>query len=423
MQSRVYIEPHRIDGDTLEVSACFESGRTPGRVHRLWWRLPAALRYAVTPWADPFAIAFLFPMMEDGSDVLIEGRVSPSLLENLETYMAIWQAWEPSLYKQVLIRATEEIEAPPPAVPGETIMPFSCGVDSSYTALRHHRQLVGRRNRRIGAAIVMNGFDIWLDQPNAADMFKGVLKRAQAMLGSLSIPCIPMTSNYHELPTIWGHGFGTHLVSGLRLLGARFDAALFPNDEPYAIPITPWGSTPLTNPLLSSRHFAVIDDGAESSRIDKIELIKSWPEALQNLRVCYENPGNHANCCRCEKCIRSILAFRLAGVVLPPAFKRDVTNRQIRRVRISRELNLDLWNELLRAAGQRGLTREPWVRAMRSAKRRCHRRWWFDSLKRPFIPLRNRIRKLFRGSPLSRSELASAAAASAQKPGNADFKD
>jgi len=114
------------------------------------------------------------------------------------------------------------------------------------------------------------------------------------------------------------------------------------------------------------------------------------------LRVCYENPGNHANCCRCEKCVRSILAFRLAGVPLPPAFERDVTNRQIRRVRLSRELNLDLWNELLRTAEQRGLTREPWVRAMRSTERRCHRRWWLDSLKRPFIPLRNRIRKLFR---------------------------
>jgi hypothetical protein len=417
MQSRICLEPHRIDGDTLEVAACFESGRTPRRVHRLWWRLPAAWRDAVTPWTDPFAIAFLFPMMEAGCDVLIEGRVSPSLLRNLETYMAIWQAWEPKLYKPVFIRAAEEIEAPPPAVPGETIMPYSCGVDSSYTALRHHRQLVIRRNRRIGAAVVMNGFDIWLDQPNAAAMYAGVLKRAQAMLGSLSIPCIPMSNNYHELPTVWAHGFGTHLVSGLRLLGSRFDAALIPNCVPYAIPITPWGSTPLTNPLLSSRHFTVIDDGAESSRFDKIELIGSWPEALRNLRVCFENPGNHANCCRCEKCIRSILAFRLAGIPLPTAFERDVTNGQIRRVRLLRQINLDLWNELLRVAEQRGLTREPWVRAMRSAERHCHRRWWFSSLKRPFIPLRNSIRKLFRGSPLSRSELAKAAAA--QKPSSA----
>ena len=410
-QSRVYLEPHRIVGDTLEVAACFESGRSSGRVHRLWWRLPASWRDAVTPWADPFAIAFIFPMMEAGCDVLIEGRVSPSLLGNIETFMAIWQAWEPKLYKPVLIRATEEIEAPPPSAPGETIMPFSCGVDSAYTTLRHHRQLVGRRNRRIGAAVVMNGFDIWLDQPNAAAMYDGVLKRAQAMLGSLSIPCIPMSNNYHELPTVWGNGFGTHLVSGLRLLGARFDAALVPNSAPYAEPITPWGSTPMTDPLLSSRHFTVIDDGGESSRVGKIELIGSWPEALKNLRVCYANPGSHANCCLCEKCVRSILAFRLAGVPLPAAFASDVTNRQISRVRLPRQLSLDLWNELLRAAEHRGLSREPWVRAMRTARRRYYRRCRLDSLKRPFIPLRNHIRTLFRGSPLSRSERAAAALA------------
>ncbi len=417
MQARLFLEPQRIVGDMLEVAACFESGRTPGRVHRLWWRLPADWSDAVTSWADPFVIAFLFPMMEEGGDTLVEGCVSPSLLSNLEHYMAIWRAWEPKLYKPVFIHAANEIEAPPPAVTGQTIMPFSCGVDSSYTALRHHRQLVGRRNRRIGAAVVMNGFDIWFDQPNAAAMYDGVLKRAQAMLGSLSIPCIPMSNNYHDLPTIWGHGFGTHLVSGLCLLGAKFDAALIPNSAPYAEPITPWGSTPLTDPLLSSQHFSVIDDGGESSRIDKIALIGSWPEALQHLRVCFENPGNHGNCCRCEKCIRSILAFRLAGVPLPAAFDCDVTTRQIRQVRIPRQINFDLWNELLRAADQRGLGREPWVRAMHAAKRQFLKRRLLNALRRPFIPLRNRIRILFRGSPLSRRELAAAALAQgSQKP-------
>lgn len=416
MQSRLFLEPPREDGDTLEVAACFESGRASGRRHRLWWRLPAIWRDAVTSWADPFVIAFLFPMMEEGCDVRVEGCVSPSLLINLETYMAIWQAWEPTLYQPVSIHAVEEIEAPPPSSPGETIMPFSCGVDSSYTALRHHRRLVGRRSRTIGAAIVMNGFDIWFDQPNAAAMYDGVLKRAQAMLGSLSIPCIPMSNNYHDLPTVWGHGFGTHLVSGLRLLGARFDAALIPNSAPYAEPITPWGSTPLTEPFLSSRHFAVIDDGGERSRIDKIALIGSWPEALQHLRVCFENPGNHGNCCRCEKCIRSILSFRLAGVPLPEAFESDVTDRQIRHVRIPRQINLHLWNELLRAADQRGLTRETWVRAMHGAKRQYLRRQLLKSLRKPFIPLRNRIRMIFRGSPLSRRELAAAALAEKSNP-------
>nr|WP_321403233.1 hypothetical protein [uncultured Desulfobacter sp.] len=412
MQSRIYLEPQHIDGDTLEVAACFESGCTPGKVHRLWWRLPVAWHDCVTTSADPFVIAFLFPIMEAGCDVRIEGCVSPSLLRNLETYMAVWQVWDPERYKIVSIHATEELEEPQPAVSGETIMPFSCGVDSSYTALRHHRQLIGRRNCRIGAAVVMNGFDIWLNQPNAAAMYEGLLNGARLMLDSLGIPCIPMSNNYHELPTIWGNGFGTQLVSCLRLLSARFDTALIPNSMPYSAPVTPWGSTPLTDPLLSSRHFTVLDDGAESSRVDKISLISSWPEALQNLRVCFANPNSHSNCCRCEKCIRSMLTFRITGVPLPPAFERDITDRQIRKVRIPlRQVNVAFWDELLQAADQYGLSREPWARAICSARRRYDRRRLADSLRKPFIPMRNQIRTIFRGSPLSRSELAAKALA------------
>lgn len=408
MQSRLYLEPHRRDGDTLEVAACFESGGAPGRVQRLWWRLPAAWGEAVTPWADPFVVAFAFPMMEAGGEAVIDGCVSPSLLANLETFMAIWGAWFPDRYRPVALRAREEIEAPPPAVAGETIVPFSCGVDSCFTALRHQRQLAGRRSRRLGAAVVMNGFDIRFTEPNAAGVYEGVLANARAMLASLSVPCIPMSSNFHELPTTWAHSFGTHLVSGLRLLGAGFDAALIPNSMPYAATMTPWGSNPLSDAHLSSRNFAVVDDGGESTRVDKIALLSTWPEAAQHLRVCFNNPGHHANCGRCEKCIRTLLAFRLAGAAVPAAFAQDVSDRQIRQVRFGRPLVLEFWRELLRDAARRGLGRAPWVRAMRTTERRCLRRWRMQALKRPFIPLRNGLREFFRGSPLSRRQRAAA---------------
>jgi hypothetical protein len=292
------------------------------------------------------------------------------------------------------------------AAAGETIVPFSCGVDSCFTALRHQRHLAGRRSRRIGAAVVMNGFDIRFTERTAAGVYEGVLANARAMLASLAVPCVPMSSNFHELPTTWAHSFGTHLVSGLRLLGARFDAALIPNNVPYADALSPWGSNPLSDPFLSSRQFAVLDDGGECTRSDKIALLAGWPAALRHLRVCFANPGHQANCGRCEKCIRTILAFRVAGVALPPAFTEDVSERQIRRVRFGRPLMLELWRELLRDAARRGLEHASWVRAMRTAERRCLRRWRMQALKRPFIPWRNGLREFFRGSPLSRRQRA-----------------
>ena len=411
--SRIIVEPHRVNGDTLEVAARFESPGAPPQ--RLWWRLPASWSNAVTPWADPFAIAFLFPMMQAGGEALIEGRVSPSLLASLESYMTVSARWEPNLYKPLIIRAADEIEAPPPATPGDTIMPFSCGVDSSFTALRHHRQLLSRRNHRVAGAVVLNGFDIWLDQHNAPAMYAGVLLRSRTMLGSLNIPCIPMSNNFHELPTTWAHSFGTQLVSGLRLLARRFDAALIPNSEPYSEPLTAWGSTPLTDPFLSSRHFPVIDDGGEASRIDKIELIATWPEALQHLRVCYENQGSDANCCRCEKCIRSVLSFRIAG--LPPAHFRARRHQPSDPPRPTHPP--DQLRPLARSRPRRrrrGLDRESWVRAMRSAERLCRRRWFLNSIRRPFIPFRDSIRKIFRGSPQLRRQRAQAVSASAASP-------
>ncbi|MBN1363019.1 MAG: hypothetical protein JW993_20640 [Sedimentisphaerales bacterium] len=399
---RLTLEPVRADGPILELAAVLE--HPAGERQRLWWRLPAEWRDAVTPWADPFVIAFLFPIMQWQRDVIVEGTVSPSLLANLEQYMALWRAWRPDLYQPVDIRAREETEAPAPSVAGQAIAPLSCGVDSSFTVFRHTRRLAGRQSRPIGATIVLHGFDITLEQENSNGMYEGLLADARAMARSLDLPCVPITANLHELPTIWYHSFGTFLNSALRLLSARFDVALFPNDVPYTRMQVAWGSHPVSNPLLSSRHFQVIDDGPETTRFEKIQLLAQWPEAMRHLHVCLVNWGSHANCCRCEKCIRTILSFRVAGVDLPPTFERDVKAWQIRRTHLHSEQSARRWMEIIRGAQQHGLGTPDWVKAMHTAIRLNRIRWKYKQMKLPFIPLRNRLRGLFRGSPLSRRQ-------------------
>ncbi len=388
---RVTLEPLQIEGASLTTAATLE--HPDGRRERLWWRLPLEWRDAVTPWADPFVVGFLFPMMSWGRDVMVEGTVSPSLLANLEQYMAMWRAWRPECYQPVKIFAREETESPPPAEPGQTIMPFSCGVDSSFTLYRHCRGLVGRRTRRIAAAMVMHGFDIWLDQDNARSMYDGLLTGARAMVGSQGVPCLSVSSNFHDLPTVWGDSFATHLVSGLRLLAGRFGAALLANDVAYPRMGVVWGSHPICNLFLGSRHFQVIDDGGEASRCEKLPLLAEWPEAMRHLRVCYANPGSHANCCRCEKCIRTMLSFRAMGVNLPQAFAHDVDIRRIRRTRFHNEFNVGHWAEFIRGAEQRGFGSSDWVQAARTAIRHNQRRWWWRRCKRAVLPARGARRE------------------------------
>jgi hypothetical protein len=372
----------------------------------LWWRLPAEWRDALTPWADPFVVGFLFPIMSWQRDVMVEGMVSPSLLLNLEQYMAMWRAWMPQRYQPVEIRAREETEAPAPAEPGQTIAPFSCGVDSSFTLYRHCRRLVGRRTRHVTAAMVMHGFDVWLDQPHAQPVYEGLLAGARVMTGSLGVACIPVASNFHALPTIWGDSFATHLVSGLRLLAGRFDGALVPNDVAYPRMGVVWGSHPICNLFLGSRHFQVIDDGGEASRCEKLPLLAQWPEAMRHLRVCYDNGASHTNCCRCEKCTRTILSFRAMGLGLPPAFAQDVTNRQIRRMRFHHEYNVGHWLEIVQGTERRGSGDAGWVRAIRTAIRRNRRRWWWRRRKRSLASAGGRLLRLCRGSRVPSGGLA-----------------
>jgi hypothetical protein len=401
---RLCLEPPRDEGRTLLLAGVLQHPDGPRQA--FWWRLPTEWRQAVTLWADPFVVAFLFPMMQWRRDVMVEGAVSPSLLSNLEHYMAIWHAWMPGRYQPVDIRASEEVEPPPPVEEGHTIVPFSCGVDSSFTLYRHRNGLAGRRTRRITAAMVMHGFDIQLDQENAQGMYAGLLEGARAMLDSMGVACIPVASNFREMQMTWADSHGTHLISGLQLLAGQFDSALVPNSNPYVRLLTGRGSHPVSDPRLGSRHFQVVDDGAEAVRFEKIRVIADWPEAMRHLRVCVGNHGSHVNCCRCEKCLRTMLSFRAAGVELPPAFSRDVSNREIRRTHFYHDYNVLQWRDIIQGADQRGLGRSGWVRAIHAVIRRNQRRWKWRWLKEPFVPLRNRIRTVFRGSPLSRRELA-----------------
>ncbi|MCY2930212.1 MAG: hypothetical protein NTV86_12090 [Planctomycetota bacterium] len=399
---RLQLERPRLDGATIEAAASLT--HPDGRSLRLWWRLPAQWEHALTNWADPFVVGMLFPMMQWQGPVLVEGKVSPSLLANLETCMQVWKTWFPERYRPVSIRASEEVEPPPAAEPDATVVPFSGGVDSCFTLLRHRRGLVGRRTRDVAAGVLFDGFDIWPGEPHAAAKHAALLANARALLADAGIPCIPMSSNFHDLPTVWADSHGCHLVSGLALLAGQFGGALLPNTIPYYQLGIPWGTHPLTDPLLGSRSFRVLDDGADSNRFNKVRLVADWPEALRRLHVCYCNHHGPGNCCRCEKCIRTILAFRALGLPRPDSFAADVSDRQIRRTHFSHPDNTRYWLEVADAAIEAGLGRASWVRALHAAVAHDRRRRFFAHFKRPFVPVRNLFRVLFRGSSLSRRQ-------------------
>jgi hypothetical protein len=403
--ARLVVEPAVKTGRVVRLSSRLV--HADGSLDRLWWEVPHEWSEALTPWTDPWVVGLIFPIMQQRAPVHIEGRVSPSLLANLELFMRIWERWAPGRYHSVPLISETAVELPPVQEPDLAITSFSCGVDSCFTAYRHSQGLAGRLTRRLGAAVVQHGFDVWLGRSNSDEVYATMLGKAASMLASLGLPCIPLKTNFQQLRLDWAHAWGTQQVSGLYLFAGRFDTALIANDLPYDWLGITWASHPVTNALMGSRGFKVIDDGGDYTRAEKAGVIAAWPDAMKHLHVCFGEgiPDRYENCCKCEKCVRTILAFRIVGRPKPESFRYDVTDAQVRAMRLRRDTRKN-WERLAHGADNAGLGSTSWAKAIRAALRKQQYREVRNVLQKPFVPLRNAIRKLVRGTALSRSERA-----------------
>jgi hypothetical protein len=174
---------------------------------------------------------------------------------------------------------------------------------------------------------MIQGFDIPL---SSTQVFERAAERSKTMLANVGIELIPIATNFRQLGgQDWADVYVAAVVSCLMLFQKEYAAALIPGGEPYqALPV-PWASHPMADRLLSSDTFTIIHDGAAFARLEKMEQLMQWTEARENLQVCWEMPEKGGNCGRCEKCLRTILCFRLLGKELPECFDRDVTNLDI----------------------------------------------------------------------------------------------
>jgi hypothetical protein len=96
--------------------------------------------------------------------------------------------------------------------------------------------------------------------------------------------------------------------------------------------------------------------------------------------VCWQGAELDKNCCKCEKCIRNILSFRVVGAGLPSCFAEDVEESQITALEIS-EVQLKEFPAIFSTAKARRLNDEPWVRSLESCVRRHERRYAIKAVK------------------------------------------
>lgn len=324
----VWPEPPSRSGGYLRLEAKLE---IPGaESETLWFQVPEAYETEITQDHDPFILATLMLAMERADKIHVHGSLSPSLLKNLEEFQQVWHCWLPNRYHLVEMLADTECESKPPPAPREVICAFSGGVDSAFTAWRHAKGLCGRRREPLTAGLLVQGFvDIPLDKPHE---FAIALDGAKQMLQSIGLETRTVATNFTSLDMDWEYSHVTGAAACLHLFEGRFAAGLLGSGEPYQKFPIPWGSNPISDPLLSSETFPLITDGLAFTREEKMRTIVDWPEALAYLRVCWQVPGFDRNCGHCEKCIRTKLLFMGLGIENPACLPEPISDDEIRNL-------------------------------------------------------------------------------------------
>ncbi len=359
----IWKEDPVLDAESATVSVILE---IPGEGRkRLWYRMPSGVLPLTAEQGDPFVLASLFAAMRRQTDVHVHDAVSPSLLKNLEEFQSAWVRWRSNRYSMVEIGADRETEQEVSSAREGALAVFSGGVDSAFTFF-HSMKGMRKWRQDLKAGLMVHGFDIPLERASA---FSGASERGRAMLKSLGVDLITVATNFRELDDIWEDAHGAGLASCLALLQRGFSRGVISSSDPYDNLLLPFGSNPLTDRMFSSDSFPIVNYGGGFSRDEKVRAISKWPEALKFLRVCWENKKDDSNCGVCEKCVRTILNFRIAGAGLPECFERDVTDAQIDALSGLNIGQLDELEKVLLAARQSGLAGS-WV----SALERCTKR-------------------------------------------------
>lgn len=263
---------------------------------------------------DPVALALVARAMSYRQDLHVAGPVSRTLLGNLEEFVDTWSRWRPDLFGPVAIAADEEVDdlgaARPHASLGVTA--FSGGLDSTYALVAHRRGLLGRRGRDVIGAVLVQGFDVGLDEDEA---FARARTSAAAITDELGVPLTTIRTNWKEVAaTDWQMTFGSATAAILHLFADRAGTAIMAADNTYDRLTLPWGSNPITSPMLSSGRMALTWTGGRLRRTEKAAVVGDVPSVRRHLRVCWEGPDHGRNCGRCEKCVRTKLNLLAAGV-------------------------------------------------------------------------------------------------------------
>jgi hypothetical protein len=175
------------------------------------------------------------------------------------------------------------------------------------------------------------------------------------MMQCLGIQLISARTNAREFDGgNWEFCHGAMLTSLPLVLGRGLTRFYIPSTHTYS-DLFPWGSDPRLDHLLSTETLQVVHDGATATRFEKTVAIAQWPEAYSRLRVCWVKPDGLKNCCRCNKCIRTMTSLAILGKLERfETFPLQLERQHIRTCQLKDENERSFMQQVLEAAEANG---------------------------------------------------------------------
>jgi len=243
--------------------------------------------------------------MRLGRSVHVQGQLSRTYLKGVKQVVEHFSSNFEQL-SNIDITCDQLIDNPPDK--SQSIASFfSGGVDSFFTLMKYKSQLTD--------IIYIYGFDVRLDDWSRRD---AVHAMGNAVASELGLNFIEIESNFGKVIQDFGswaeHGHGMALASAARSVVGNIGTVIVPGTQGLATQI-PWGSSSYSDHLYSDESLLIIHDACDAERFDKVERLAHEPLALKHLRVCWEKVDGAYNCCRCEKCLRTMCTLDALGVL------------------------------------------------------------------------------------------------------------
>jgi hypothetical protein len=340
----------RVDGPELRFAV-----DVAGESHEIWIRTSEK---DVVPRADAaLALAHVVAMTVPGP-LRFEAPVDRELAGRLDEVAAAmdsfkrggsWKSGRPLCNRPRIIAPYEASFSA--ELSGRGVASFFSGGVDSFSNLK--------RLEDLDALVYIAGFDRPAG-PGRDDEHAEVKELVATVAGRIGAAVVSVETNVRELyrDRLAGPAWGGHVLgAATRLLAPRFRRLHVAASQAYPS-YRANSSHPSLDHLWDADGLRLIHEGPELLRTEKIELIADDPVAQRLLRVCWV-AGGASNCCRCEKCLRTMVPLAVLGRL--EAFSAFPLPLDLNAVAAMAPANLpevDYWRENLDLAVSQGADAE-----------------------------------------------------------------